>query len=118
MYWGEASGFYILHSAVSDTTGWQTDYSMAAGTAPTAHTMLVTMQATAGGNSAISFRWQGYNDMGAGFSMSQVLQNKNQYDPVMPLPCIDNSGVNMNMRIKTWGSAKVNIRTAGWIETI
>jgi hypothetical protein len=118
MYWGEASGFYILHSAVSDTTGWQTDYSMAAGTAPTAHTMLVTMQATAGGNSAISFRWQGYNDMGAGFSMSQVLQNKNQYDPVMPLPCIDNSGVNMNMRIKTWGSAKANIRTAGWIETI
>jgi len=117
-YWGEASGFYILHSAVSDTTGWQTDYSMAAGTAPTAHTMLVTMQATAGGNSAISFRWQGFADMGQGHSMSQVLQNKNQYDPVMPVPCIDNSGVNMNMRIKTWGSAKANIRTAGWIETI
>jgi len=76
------------------------------------------MQATAGGNSAINWRWQGYADMGAGFTISQVLQNKNQYDPVMPVPCIDNSGVNMNMRIKTWGSAKVNIRTAGWIETI
>jgi len=24
-YWGESSGFYILHSSVGDTTGWQTD---------------------------------------------------------------------------------------------
>ena len=117
-YWGEASGFYNLHTNLQDTTGWQTDYSMAAGTAPTAHTMLVTMQASAGGTNPINWRWQGYADMGAGFTISQLAQTILEYDTMVRVPCIDNSGVNMNIRIKTWSSAKAAIRTAGWIETI
>jgi hypothetical protein len=114
-YWGEASGFYLLHSSVSDTTGWQTDYSMAAGTAATAHTMLVTVDAPAGGNSAASWRPQEFDVLsGAGFTLSQQWQNKGRYAVLVPLPCKSSQ----NMRIKTWGSATLNLRTGGWIETI
>jgi len=118
MYWGEAVGFSLLHAGVSDTTGWQTSYSMAAGTAPTAHTMLVTMQALAGGTNSINWRWQGFADMGAGFTISQLAQTILEFDTMVRVPCIDNSGANMEIRIKTWSTATANIKTAGWIETL
>jgi len=50
--------------------------------------------------------------------MSQVIQNYNRYDVLIPMPCINSSGINMNIRIKTWSTAKANIRTGGWIETL
>ena len=118
LYWGEAVGFSLLHAGVSDTTGWQTSYSMAAGTAPTAHTMLVTMQALAGGTNSINWRWQGFADMGAGYVISQLAQTILEFDTMVRVPCIDNSGANMEIRIKTWSTATANIKTAGWIETL